>query len=411
MRRTTTILGLALLTALAAGTGTAVAQPTAGGELAAPDLDGVLLALEAATAAGAPGAMARVDDGEGVHREVTGERRLGTGLPMDTDARFRVGSVTKTFSSVVMLQLVAEGAAELDDPVNRHLPGLLPDDRITVRHLLSHRSGLWDYSNDMFERTVPGFEAVRDRVFSLRELVDLSLARPLTVDPGSAYAYSNTNFIVVGMLIEELTGKPLARAYQERIIAPLGLTGTGYVHPDTEIAGNHINGHLTPDEAGAPLVDSTEQTVSWAQSAGAMISTAEDLNDFTSALLDGELLPPDERAAMLAMTPTDATGTRHYGLGLRRYDMSCGVSVYGHTGTVQGYYTYAFTTEDGDRSVTAMANATNNGAVNTALGDTLEAAFCGEDDDEPRQRRFVPAPHEDLPPEPATASPAWRPGT
>jgi D-alanyl-D-alanine carboxypeptidase len=97
----------------------------------------------------------------------------------------------------------------------------------------------------------------------------MSASRPLTIEPGSGYAYSNANDVVAGMLVEHLSGQSLAEAYQERIIEPLGLTGTVCVHPDREIPGNHINGHLTPDEAGEPLVDSTEQTASWAQSAGA----------------------------------------------------------------------------------------------------------------------------------------------
>ncbi|MDT0308752.1 serine hydrolase domain-containing protein [Streptomyces sp. DSM 44917] len=373
--------------------------PAAGSGLAEPDLEGVRAALLRATELGAPGAMARIDGPEGVSRLAVGERDADTGLPMTTRARFRVGSVTKTFTSVVLLQLIGEGAAGLDDPVNRHLPGLLPDDRITLRHLLSHRSGLWDYTNDMFARTVPGFESVRDRVFSLQELVDLSLSRPLTVEPGSAYAYSNSNFVVAGMLIERLTGASLADAYRERIIQPLDLDDTFYVHPRTRIPGTHISGHLTPDEAGLPLVDSTRQTASWAQSAGAMISSPADLNRFVGALTEGELLGTEQLDAMLTMTPTDATNTRFYGLGLRRYALSCGLSVLGHTGTVQGFYTYAFTTEDGERRLTAMANASNNGPVNTALGGTLEAAFCGERPASAtaEERTFAPAAEEDLP--------------
>ncbi len=395
------VAGVALLSSFTVWAPAAMAAPEAAGSAAseAPAIDaaGVREALLDAVALGAPGAMARVDGAGGTVAEVVGERSLGTGLPMDTDHRFRVGSVTKSFSAVVLLQLIGEGAAGLDDPVNAHLPGLLPDDRITIRHVLSHRSGLWDYSNDMFAQTVPGFEAVRDEVFTLQELVDLSLSQPLTVEPGSAYAYSNANFVVAGMLIEHLSGRPLAEEYQERVIDPLGLADTGYVHPDPVLPGAHIDGHLTPDEAGAPLVDSTEQTVSWAQSAGAVYSTPADLNRFFAALLDGELLAPEELDAMLTMAPTDATGTRFYGLGLRRYDLSCDVSVYGHTGTVQGYYTYAFTSEDGERSLTAMANASNNGAVNTALGGTLEAAFCGAEEP-PATARFAPAAEPDLPP-------------
>ncbi|MFI5762277.1 serine hydrolase domain-containing protein [Streptomyces sp. NPDC051563] len=345
---------------------------------AAPDLEALTQALRNTTAAGAPGAMARFTGPDGVQSRVEGVRDRETGAAMDPRARFRIGSVTKTFSSVVLLQLVDEGRIELDRPVNSYLPGLLPDDRITVRHLLTHRSGLADYTNAMFEHTVPGFEAVRNKVFTYQELVDLSLAEPRTTEPGVAYKYSNTNFVVVGMLIEKATGKPVAKEYERRIIKPLKLKNTSYVHPGTAIKGLHANGYLHPDEAGAPLVDSTEQTVSWAQSAGAMISSAADLSTFMSSLLGGKLLRPGTLDAMLTVTPTDTTNTRFYGLGLRRYDLSCGAQVYGHTGTVQGFYTYAFTTRDGKRSLSAMANTSNRGQANTALGGTLEAAFCGK---------------------------------
>ncbi|MFI2736766.1 serine hydrolase domain-containing protein [Streptomyces sp. NPDC018711] len=344
----------------------------------APDLGGVVAALNSAVANGAPGAMARFSGPEGVESLTVGVRDRVSGAPMDTRARFRIGSVSKTFSTVVLLQLVEEGRLELDASVNRYLPGLLPDDRVTVRHLLTHRSGLADYTNAMFADTVPGFEAVRKRVFSYQKLVDLSLSEPRTNQPGAAYAYSNTNFVVVGMLIEKLTGAPVSEAYEQRIFEPLELRDTSYVHPDTRIEGLHVRGYLHPDADGDPLVDSTEQTVSWAQSAGAVISSPADLNTFTSALMRGRLLSPAMLEAMTKVTPVGTTGTRFYGLGLRRYDLSCGTRVYGHTGTVQGFYTYAFSTRDGLRSLSAMANTSNHGAANTALGGTLEAAFCGK---------------------------------
>ncbi|MDX3537795.1 serine hydrolase [Streptomyces sp. MB09-01] len=369
---------LALTTALLAVTAAVAPVTTAHAAQTTPDIAALTQALRNTTAAGAPGAMARVTGPEGTRTSAVGVRDRGTDAPMNTQARFRIGSVTKTFSSVVLLQLVGEGRIGLDTSVNHYLPGLLPDDGITVRHLLSHRSGLADYTDPMFERTVPGFEAVRNRVFSYRELVDLSLKQPRTGKPGAAYGYSNTNFVVVGMLIEKATGNPVAKEYERRIIKPLQLKNTSYVHPDTRIGGVHARGYLHPDEAGAPLVDSTEQTASWAQSAGAVISDAADLNTFTSALLSGRLLSPRMLDAMVTVTPTDTTNTRFYGLGLRRYDLSCGTSVYGHTGTVQGFYTYAFSTRDGRRSLSAMANTSNRGAANTALGGTLEAAFCGK---------------------------------
>ncbi|MFL9684187.1 serine hydrolase domain-containing protein [Streptomyces sp. KL110A] len=387
-RRLTAGAAAALVAALAAGLApatTAFAAPAPASasaapvvaEAPAPDVDGIVAALNSAMANGAPGAMARFTGPDGVESLTAGVRDRATGAPMDIHARFRIGSVSKTFSAVVLLQLVDEGRLELDQPVNRYLPGLLPDDRITVRHLLTHRSGLADYTNAMFADTVPGFEAVRNRVFTYQELVDLSLSEPRTTEPGVAYRYSNANFVVVGMLIEKLTGRPVERAYERRIFKPLKLRDTSYVHPDTRIKGLPVRGYLHPDAAGEPLVDSTEQTVSWAQSAGAVISSPADLNTFTSALMRGRLLSPETLEAMTTVTPTDTTGTRFYGLGLRRYDLSCGAQVYGHTGTVQGFYTYAFSTRDGRRSLSAVANTSNHGAANTALGGTLEAAFCG----------------------------------
>ncbi|MEU6315813.1 serine hydrolase domain-containing protein [Streptomyces sp. NPDC047014] len=388
---------LALTAALLAVTAAVAPVSTAQAAGTAPDLAALTQALRNTTAVGAPGAMARYSGPEGVSTRSVGVRDKVTGAAMDPQARFRIGSVSKTFSSVVLLQLVAEHKIELDAPVNRYLPGLLPDDRITVRHLLTHRSGLADYTNAMFEKTVPGFEAVRNRVFSYQELVTLSLNEPRTTEPGVAYKYSNTNFVVVGMLIEKATGNGVGKEYERRIFKPLGLKKTSYVHPGTKISGLHARGYLHPDEAGAPLVDSTEQTVSWAQSAGAVISNPADLNTFTSALLGGRLLPKDLLDAMVTVTPTDTTNTRFYGLGLRRYDLSCGTSVYGHTGTVQGFYTYAFSTRDGKRSLSAMANTSNKGEANTALGATLEAAFCGK----PATPKSAKSPLRDFTPTPA----------
>ena len=345
-------------------------------DLAAPDVAGLREVLRTALTQGAPGAVARVDDNGTVHDVAEGIADKATGRAIDNADRFRAGSVTKTFSAVVLLQLVDEGLLGLDTSVNTYLPGLLPDNRITVRHVLSHRSGLYDYTNTMFARTVPGFEAVRNKVFSYQELVDLSLKQPLGNAPGAAYSYSNTNFVVAGMLIEQLTGTSVGSAYESRVFKPLGLRDTSYVHPDATIEGRHANGYLTPDEAGAPLVDSTEQTASWAQSAGAVISSTRDLDTFFSALLRGELTSAAQLAQMQQWVPVNST--QGYGLGLRRRDLSCGVSVYGHTGTVQGYYTYAFTSKDGGRTVTALANTSNNGTVLNTMARTLESTFCGK---------------------------------
>ncbi|MEV6294128.1 serine hydrolase domain-containing protein [Streptomyces sp. NPDC051896] len=344
--------------------------------LPAPDTAGLAAALRSAVDRGAPGALARIDDQGRTYEATRGVADLSTGRAISADDRFRVGSVTKTFSAVVLLQLADEQRLALDAPVNRYLPKLLPDDRITVRQVLSHRSGLYDYTDDLFADSVSGFEAVRNKVFTYRQLVALSLKKPRTNEPGAAYSYSNTNFVVAGMLIEKLTGHSVRTEYEDRIFRPLHLRDTFYVHPETGIPGRYARGYLTPDKAGDPLVDATEQTVSWAQSAGAIISSARDLDTFSSALLGGRLLSTARLEEMEHFTRVDTTTS--YGLGLRRRDLPCGVSVYGHTGVVQGYSTYAFASKDGARSLTAMADTSDNGKVADALGGALDAVFCGK---------------------------------
>ncbi|MFI9549074.1 serine hydrolase domain-containing protein [Streptomyces sp. NPDC052016] len=376
--RSGTVVGVALLSLLAVPVPAASAEPRPAPTAVAPpkpDLTGLRSVLRSAMEQGAPGAMARLDDRDTVHRLTLGVADRRTKRALDAGDRFRIGSVTKVFSAVVLLQLVDEGKLSLDAPVNRYLPGLLPDSKITVRHVLSHRSGLYDYTEDMFADTVSGFEAVRAKVFTYRQLIDRSLRHARTTAPGGDYSYSNTNFVVAGMLIEKLTGHSVGTEYQKRIVEPLKLRDTFYVHPDTAIPGVHTRGYLTPDAPATTLVDATRQTVSWAQSAGALVSSTRDVNTFLSALLRGRLTSAEALTQMRRWIPA---GTRQaYGLGLRRRDLSCGVSVYGHTGAVQGYYTYAFTSKDGRRSLTALANTSNSARVHNTMLRTLESAFCG----------------------------------
>ncbi|MGW4567523.1 serine hydrolase domain-containing protein [Streptomyces sp. NPDC004561] len=378
------VLGAVALSLLAVPARAATGAPKspAAAELPAPDPSGVAAVLRSAVAQGAPGALARIDDRGSAYRFTSGLADRSARRAIASEDRFRVGSVTKSFSAVVLLQLADEHRLALDSPVNRYLPGLLPDDRITVRQVLSHRSGLYDYTDDLFADSVAGFEAVRNKVFTYRQLVALSLKKPRTNEPGAAYSYSNTNFVVAGMLIEKLTGHSVRTEYENRIFKPLKLRDTFYVHPDTRIPGPYARGYLTPDKAGDPLVDATEQTVSWAQSAGAIISSTRDLDVFFGALTGGRLLSTARLGEMEQWTPVNATTA--YGLGLRRRDLSCGVSVYGHTGAVQGYYTYAFASQDGSRSLTAVATTSNNGTVLNTLAGTLESAFCGKKAKAPR---------------------------
>ncbi|GAA3770167.1 serine hydrolase domain-containing protein [Streptomyces coacervatus] len=366
-----TVLGTVVLSLL-----TVPAHGTPTGTLPKPDLTGLQRVLATAYRQGAPGAVARIDDHGRIQWAAMGFADRRSRRPISNADRFRIGSVTKTFTTVVLMQLADEGKLRLDAPVERYLPGLLPDRTITVRELLGHRSGLYDYTNAMFSKSVPGFEAVRTKVFTYRQLLNRSLWHGRTGAPGVTYSYSNTNFVVAGMLVEKLTGHSVRTEYENRIFKPLKLRDTFYVVPGTKIPGRHARGYLAPDRAGAPMIDATEQTMSWAQSAGAVISSTRDLNTFFSALLGGRLTSHAQLQQMERMVPVDST--QAYGLGLRRRQLSCGISVYGHTGAVQGYYTYAFATKDGRRSLTAVATTSNNVAVlNTMMG-TLESAFCGK---------------------------------
>lgn len=366
--------GVATLGAVVLSLLTVPAQAAPVAPAAGPDTTGLRKVLRTALTQGAPGAFARIDDNGKVHHLAEGVADRSTKRALGTGDRIRVGSVTKTFTAVVLLQLVDEGKLKLDTSVNTYLPGLLPDKKITVRHVLSHRSGLYDYANTLFSPSVSGFEKVRNKVYTYRQLMDLSLAKPLTNKPGAAYSYSNANFVVAGMLIEELTKKSVATEYQNRIIKPLKLADTFYVHPKNTIPGKFSRGYMTVDSTGKKL-DSTLQTTSWAQSAGALVSSAKDLNKFLSALVQGKLTSAAQLEEMLKWTPVNST--QAYGLGLRRRDLSCGASVYGHTGTVQGYYTWAFTSKTGKRSVTSFANTSNNGTVYATVNRTLESTFCG----------------------------------
>lgn len=366
----------------AVGATHAVAEPA--GSTAA-DPAAVRAALERTVAAGAPGAFAVVRDRGGSERSVAVGASSLDGTPMSAALRFRVGSNTKMFTSVLTLRLAEQGRIDLDKPLRDYLPaGTLPQGwDMTGRQVLQHRSGVHDHTNDLLEQpgeeTTSAFEKrIRDTVYTPAELVALSVRHGPQFTPGSRYAYSNTNYVLLGMAIERITGHSYEQELREQIVEPLGLTETSYVVPDKKIAGAHVTGYLTNDDRAKPLLDSTEQNGSWVGSAGAVISSAADLDRFLTALLaggGGGLVSDASLRQMTSVLPT-TTAKVAYGLGLREITLSCG-KVYGHGGIVQGYQTQSFATRDGARTVVVFANASNNGAVTQGLTNTLEPAFCG----------------------------------
>ncbi|MEV0438707.1 serine hydrolase domain-containing protein [Streptomyces spectabilis] len=370
-----------------AAVGTAHASAAEAAAQPVPDAAGVKTALERTVAAGAPGAFAVIRDHDtpGVDRTVAVGKANLDGTPMNGEWRFRVGSNTKMFTAALVLRLADQGRVDLDKPVRDYLPaGTLPADwNMTVRQVMQHRSGIYDHTNDLLEQpgeeTTDAFEKrIRNTVYKPADLVARSVKHGQQSAPGTKYAYSNTNYVVLGMAIEHLTGDTYANVLRKEILKPLGLKKTTYVVPKKTISGAHVTGYLTNDDRTKPLLDSTKQNGSWVGSAGAVISSAADMDRFLTALLagdSGELISDKSRSEMTTVLPTP-TAKVSYGLGLREIALSCG-KVYGHGGIVQGYQTQSFSTREGDRTVVVFANASNNSAVTQGLTNTLEPAFCG----------------------------------
>jgi D-alanyl-D-alanine carboxypeptidase len=355
------------LTAVALG-GTAVADTTDATK--GIDRGAVQRGLDKMTSTGAQGVQARVTDGRRDFLARSGTAEVGKNKPVPLDGRFRIGSITKTFVSTVVLQLVGEGKVELDAPVQRYLPGLLPDgDKITVRMLLQHTSGLYNYT-DALPLDPAGFEAIRYKHWQPAELVALSTAKPLNFPPGTSWSYSNTNYIVVGLLVEKITGKPYEQAVDKRVLRPLGLRDTTVPGDRVAVPGPHAHGYY---RVGDKDVDITELNPSVAWSAGEMISTTADLDRFVDALLDGRLLKPAQLAEMTTPLPF----TQGYGLGIEQTVLPCGVSILGHGGGIPGYNTLVMSTRDtGKRLEASLTSAPAPGQIE-GVEEVLNAAFCG----------------------------------
>ncbi|MFD5745731.1 serine hydrolase domain-containing protein [Streptomyces sp. NPDC127033] len=381
-----------LVAAVLAGTaqaGTAVAAPAPGSGGTGPGGPGhraTQRALDDLVEEGVPGAVAQVRDRRGAWYGVAGTADLTTGRERRAPDRFRVGSLTKTFVATVVLQLEAEGRIGLDDTVESLLPGVVRgngnDGRaVTVRQLLNHTSGLFSYTAD------PEF---RDRIFTEkflvhryetwtpRQLADLALTHRPDFAPGTGWKYSNTNYVLAGMIVEKVTGRPYADEVERRILRPLGLRATSL--PGTAVRLPMPSGRAYAVLSADPVPkveDVTELNPSVAGAAGEMISNTADLNTFVSALLRGELLPARQLAEMReTVSVTDGkpnTSGPGYGLGLMRLELSCGKEVWGHDGEIHGSQSSAVTTEDGRHALALNFNGDWAGDIQKVN----DAEFCG----------------------------------
>ncbi|MFJ8041176.1 serine hydrolase domain-containing protein [Kitasatospora sp. NPDC096147] len=314
-------------------------------------------AVEEIAAAGWAGVQVRVNGPDGEWTGSAGRTALDSDAPPPTDGHFRIGSNTKTFTATLVLLLVADGLLGLDDPVDDHLPAYGLDRRITVRMLLQHTSGLFNHTGEYYEdgSTAPGIpwegQAWVDNLhltYRPEELVRLALGKPSRFEPGTGWSYSNTNYVLARLLVEQLTGRPYAEEMRRRILTPLGLTGTLVPDASPELPEPHAHGYYTyQDGEEWRTVDVTRSDPSWISAAGDMVSTTRDLHLFFSALLGGRLLP----AALLAEMRTPHT-TFAYGLGLIVEETEAG-TLYTHNGGFWGWGALMYGSPDGSTTLTA----------------------------------------------------------
>jgi D-alanyl-D-alanine carboxypeptidase len=315
--------------------------------------------LEAVVATGVPGAVAVAVGPAGRIEAAAGIADLATGEPLTAEHRFRIGSVTKIFVATVVLQLVAEGLLDLEGDAAPVAEG------ITVRQLLNHTSGLDDFPGDIVEFFAPWRRDLAHRwEVGPRDELELVLAKPRLFPPGAGWAYHGSNYIVLRLLAEEVTGTPLRDLLRRRILEPLGLERTDLV--EGPLLGDCAHGYLPPDNpilpGGADPVDVTAVDLPFHRAGGGIVSTAGEVATLLQALLAGELLSDRLRTEMLDAVDSDWAETDRYGLGIGeitalmgRERSPCGPA-WGHLGFSLGYIAAALSSEDGERQVVICAN-------------------------------------------------------
>ncbi|WP_232662953.1 serine hydrolase domain-containing protein [Pseudonocardia sp. TRM90224] len=287
--------------------------------------------------------------------------------PVQPGDHVRIGSVTKTWTGTVVLQLVDEGRLRLADPVATYRPDVPNGAAITVEQLLTMRSGLGNYTASPELNRI--LDTAPETVFPPEELIRIGLAEPVRFPPGQGYFYSNTNTALLGRIIEQITGNPLATEFERRIFAPLRLGGSAFPATSNALPSPHPNGYtygtnvetidtnvLSPEKQAAAAagtlapIDVTFSNPSWAWSAGAGISTSDDLANYAEALVGGGLLGPAMQHTRLAsIQPVDPADPQSvgYGLALAKFG-----PMYGHTGELPGFNT--FVGHDPTRKITVV---------------------------------------------------------
>jgi D-alanyl-D-alanine carboxypeptidase len=300
---------------------------------------------------------------------------------MRVSDRIRIGGVTKSFTATVVLQLAGEKKVALTDTVEKWLPDVISNgNAISIRQLLNHTSGIYDFSND------PAFQAPfmhghLTHVVDPRAAVQIAADHKPLFTPGSQLSYSNNNYFLLAMIVEAATGKSFASELRARIFKPLGLRNTSYA-TSSDIAGSYTHGYIFLENGPR---DVTPWSPTAFGAAGAILTNANDLARFYRALLQGRLLPPQQLRAMQTIDPVATGGIPDagilgggWGLGLLKEKFPCGTA-WGHDAENPGYMTAAWSSKDGNRQVVVGVN-TNPGhddPVSRAMRNVLTTAYCG----------------------------------
>ncbi|MGH0594490.1 serine hydrolase domain-containing protein [Bacillus pretiosus] len=325
---------------------------------------------------GTPGILAKTSNNGKTSNYTAGVADLYNKKPMKSDYRFRIGSVTKTFTATTVLQLVGENRVQLDDPIEKWLPGLIQGNgydgnQITIRQLLNHTSGIAEYLKSKDADIMNS-----KKTYTAEEIVKIGLSLSPDFSPGKEWLYSNTGYVILGMLIEKITGNSYAEEIEKRIIEPLDLSNTFLPGNSPVIPGkNHARGYMKIDET-SELKDMTYYNPSLANSAGDMISNADDLNKFFSFLLGGKLLKERELKEMLTTVPIEEKGLGDgYGLGIYETKLPNGVSVWGHGGSIPGFTTFAGGVMGGKHTLAVNINSLGAIDIFTQFNKMMQIEF------------------------------------
>jgi D-alanyl-D-alanine carboxypeptidase len=341
--RMTILAVTAVLVATGCGNQPTTPQPSASAPAASssadkPMNDAVAQRLDAAvnqamTTAKVPGAIVGIWGPDGTYVRAFGVADKSTGAPMKADFYSRIGSVTKTFTVTGILQLADQGKLGLDDPIAKYIDGVPEGDKITLRQLARMQSGLFNYSaSTAFQNAMI---ADPQRPFTPQQLLGYAFAEPNVFPPGEGFLYCNTNTVLLGLVVEKLSGQPLHDYIRDHILTPLGMSHTNFP-TDNAFPEPHAQGY-TDTTANGSETTATNWDPTWGWAAGAMISTLDDMHTWVPALATGKLLTPEmQKQRLQTVSAPGMPAQDGYGLGI--FNLGGWI---GHNGSLPGYQTVA----------------------------------------------------------------------